>query len=372
MIKTDHPQAQHAALDLHGVPIPQPTRKPETLREGQARLAREGKSSPADRKSDRTARFYENVAPPAHELELQWRHGNWKNRKALVARGLQRTGHTPTQLHNFENCGSACASQWSESLQKRRLTAFYCHSRHCEPCMRAKANRIQANLKEKLRKAGQAEYRLLTLTLKHNHDELIPLLKKLYACFKKLRQTRLWKASQKGGAAILENKFTANGWHPHLHCVVQGSYLTQDVLSRLWFKITGDSHQVDVRLLRRLEDAAAYVTKYITKSTNDSVWAEDSRAQEWISASRGLRCCFTFGSWRKFPLTSKIAQATDWVHEDTLVNLVRRQAAGDQVAKDILNDLRRNGGGLDQHQCLSLVQTQPPPVELDDIYLPSS
>jgi hypothetical protein len=293
-----------------------------------------------ERRLDRAAAFYAHVAPPARPQETAWRHGKWAAKRAVVRRSLERTGASSALLSNFDACGSTAVAQWSEKLQRRRLSAYYCHCRHCEPCARSKANKIAANLRDRLRDAKKNQYRLITLTLKHSDAPLQDQVKRLYACFKRLRHTKAWKSSQDGGAFMLEVKYNNTGWHPHIHAVVEGGYLDKFQLSSLWHKVTGDSFIVDLRRLDRTQDAAAYVCKYITKGTSDSVWQSDPLAMEYICATRGLRSCNTFGSWRKFPLLQPSNDPKDWQAEDSLVNLLKRSAAGDVVATHILLNLR--------------------------------
>lgn len=265
-------------------------------------------------------------------------------------------------LDGFINCGAMARSEWSPSLQRRRLSAYYCHCRHCEPCARSKANKIAANLKKHLKNARANEYRLITLTLKHSDAPLKEQIEKLYKSFRKLRATKQWKKTQVGGAFILEVKWTGRQWHPHLHLVSQGRYLDKYKLSELWHRSTGDSFIVDLKVITRSEDAAHYVTKYITKSTSESVWDDPSAAQEWIIASKGLRTCNTFGSWRKFPLLSTADATRDWEIEDSLIRILDRANAGERIARDMLNTLRPPGRADEADP-----RDPPPPPEIDPV-----
>ncbi len=341
-------------MDLHGNPTPasRPPPKPKPSNaierlEADRRRWREGKTLGGERKSQdaekrdrRTASHFEHMVPAADRLESTWRHSGWKRKRALVRAAMERSGSSGRQMEAFDACGALAYAQWSETLQKRRLSAFYCHCRHCEPCARAKAGKIVRNLREKLIGARKHEYRFFTLTLAHSDRPLSDQVKFLYASFKKLRKTQDWKRSQQGGCFMLEIKHNGKSWHPHLHGVVQGRFLQKQRLSELWKSITQNSYIVDVRELTRPEDAAHYVSKYVTKSTHDSVWATLPLAIEFICATRGLRACNTFGSWRKFPLLQKPKDPKDWQTEDSLVNLLKRSAAGDRVATDILATLK--------------------------------
>lgn len=337
-----HPQETSVMddTDLHGEKLPPPRKKRADPSSEPKRHRPNALERATEKRLDRSAAYYEHVAPPAHRHETKWRHAAWQAKREVVRQTLERTGASTQALSNFDACGSTAVACWSPSLGRRRLQAYYCHCRHCEPCARAKANKITANLRTRLQHARRHEYRLVTLTMKHSTAPLADQVKRLYKCFKKLRQTKEWKSSQEGGAFMLEVKRNGPFWHPHLHGVVQGSFINKFTLSQLWHKVTGDSFIVDVRKIDRAEDAAHYVSKYITKGTSDSVWQSDSAAQEYVLATKGLRTCNTFGSWRKYPLLKVENDPKDWQIEDTLVNLLRRSAAGDQVANDILKTLK--------------------------------
>jgi hypothetical protein len=344
----------NAPEGIFGQPLPR-TKKP-----AEPRQARE-RTPEADKRLDRMFAFYEHMAPDAEPAEIRWRHAYWSEKRQKVRTALSSTGTSEKALHNFDNCGSYAVTEWSDSLQRRRLKSYTCRCRHCEPCARTKANRIAAALREKLggdagvprrdgvvrrerfgttSGPGAQRFRFITLTLKHSDAPLADQIKRLYRSFKKLRSFKPWKKSQRGGAFILEVKHNGRHWHPHLHVISDGNFIDKELLSKLWHKATGDSYIIDIRQLSRTNDVAAYVAKYITKSTSDSVWNDPDRAQEWVIASKGVRTCATFGSWRGFALLKKMHQANDWQPEARLIVLLAREKNGDQVARDILNNLR--------------------------------
>jgi len=57
---------------------------------------------------------------------------------------------------------------------------------------------------------------------------------------------------------------TKKGW-PHAHILLRAPFIPQPILSRLWAALTG-AYIVDVRKVDSRAHAAAYVTKYLTKS----------------------------------------------------------------------------------------------------------
>jgi hypothetical protein len=238
---------------------------------------------------------------------------------------MQSAGASTFELDRFEQCGSACIIERSPSLKRLRLRASYCKSRHCEPCMRAKANKIAANLRAKLEETDHVQYRFITLTIKHNAAPLQDQIRRLYASFKRLRNSRAWKDSQRGGSASLEVKWipASRRWHPHLHIIAEGRFLHKRDLVTAWLTATGDSSIVDVRLLDSAKDAAHYVAKYVTKGTNGEVWETQSAAQEWILAMKGVRTVATYGTWRGYRLLRGQEQADDWQPITSMIELCR-------------------------------------------------
>jgi Replication protein len=261
------------------------------------------------------------------------------------------------RIASFIECGACSNVEWSETLQRHRVKASYCKSRHCEPCMRAKAQRIRANLEKQLATLETNTHRFFTFTLAHTDDSLDAQIKKLYRCFKNLRRRKPWSDTQRGGVVMLEvklvkpkNAFRSSGeksaeleWHPHLHVISEGCWIDIAQVKQLWNELTGGSWCVDVRSLPRGNDVAGYVCKYVTKGTSSEVWRSTDHAIEWIHASKGVRTCATFGSWRGLKLTAPIATATDWTFVGRLDDLIRRSRNGEEVACGILTSLRPPG-----------------------------
>lgn len=272
--------------------------------------------------------------PIGEQHELEFRHMNWSGQRATVRAVLLSCGTSTAAMDRFDNCGAECMVEWSESLQRYRLRASYCRNRHCRPCQKAKASLVAANLKNKLEAGAKQEgdrFRFITLTLRHSKEPLRDQIKNLYRHFELLRKTELWKDSQRGGSFQLEVSLNdRNEWHPHLHIIAEGDFLKQDKLANHWMKITGGSFKVDVRAIKTGKDAAAYVAKYICKGVADNVWNNTARAQEWVMATKGLRTCATFGTWRSFKLLTNdpATQATDWKPLALLSQICRQAEAG--------------------------------------------
>ena len=294
---------------------------------------------------DRFCRGAENDWQPADEIEENFRHGHWRARRVKVMAALARSGTGRVTCQHFACCGSDAMVQWSPKLKKHRISANYCKNRHCEPCMRAKAGKIAGNLRRRLEEGNHLSYRFLTLTLKHSKSALGDQIKRLYRAFRKMRSMDLWKINQRGGVFAVEVKWDARSreWHPHLHVICEGDHMSRERLSAAWLACTGDSFVVDIRILASGRDAAHYVSKYVAKGTSGEVWDDLDAASEWITATRGLRMCASFGSWRGLKLTAKSEDPGDWVSVGFLNQITTKAIAGEIWARGVLENLRPPG-----------------------------
>jgi hypothetical protein len=282
--------------------------------------------------------------------ELRWRHSHWWARRQKVLQAMTAAQVSWKKIERFTHCGACARVVFSATLNKRRITASYCHDRHCEPCMRAKANLLATNLEKKLAGKAAGRFRFITLTLLHTQAPLKQQLDRLIKCFRKLRSGKLWKTAVAGGAATIEVKLAETTaadaghlWHPHLHIVVDSHWINQAELSAEWHRITGDSYIVDIQKLDDAHAAAFYVAKYISKGTNAAVWNNDTAALEWMKATKGVRTCLTFGSWRGMKLTEKPTDPGDWTDEGGLEELIVRATEGENHASIVLLTLRPPG-----------------------------
>lgn len=303
---------------------------------------------------DPNKRVFQLMVPPAHPVETIFRHSCWSAKRAKVRAMLELTCLSKYAMNRFDQCGSECTIEYSPEAKKHRLRANYCKSRHCEPCMRAKANKLAAALKNKLEDAKTHQYRFVTLTLKHSATPLADQIKRLYASFRKLRTNKVWSTTQRGGAVLLEVKYKPDTkrWHPHLHIIAEGGFLDKYDLSSAWHSATGDSQIIDIRALKSAKDAAHYVCKYVTKGTSNTVWESTAAATEWITASRGVRTCATFGTWRGYKLTTQPPRYTDWQPVQSLKSLAAEVSSGDGIA--IVLWCKLDGTGLDDELTKSI------------------
>lgn len=300
------------------------------------------KAPPRERQRKETYKPNPFRQPIGEPDELEFRHMNWQDVRSKVRTTLASCGTSAHALDRFDNCGAECLVEWSETAQRYRLRASYCRCRHCQPCMKAKATLIAANLRKRL-EAGPKDdchrFRFITLTLRHTRRPLADQIADLYRHFKVLRRSKFWKRSQIGGAVLFECKRNEKDeWHPHLHIISEGHFLKQSELANEWMRLTNGSFRADVRMIRGHKDAANYVAKYVGKGVPPEIWSDVNAAQEWVTATRGLRTCATFGTWRGFRLLQHdpADDFTDWKPIGLLSRICAQARAGSIADSNLL------------------------------------
>lgn len=210
------------------------------------------------------------------------------------------------------------------------IVANFCRDRFCQKCNGAKARIVADNLNAVME--GKACL-TMELTVQHSTgDSLKTLLDKLYESFAKLRNQRFWKENVSGGAYVMELKHTLKGgWHPHMHLVVESDFVPVELLQAGWKKATGGSYVVWVKRVGHQLATARYVSKYLTKAVDASVFADDALLSEAIEAMKGRRQVGTFGTWRgtKLATIDEEWDASEWVPVGPLSTILERAEAGE-------------------------------------------
>jgi Replication protein len=125
-------------------------------------------------------------------------------------------------LENYSKCGerlrlqSVCCGQLLES-EKR------CSKKWCPVCTRKIATKRA--LKYRGAVAEMKWPLFLTLTMANVEDLSFDAVRQLRRAFGKLRHRKLWSQNVAGGVASIEVTNIGNGWHPHLHAVIDAEWL---------------------------------------------------------------------------------------------------------------------------------------------------
>jgi Replication protein len=168
----------------------------------------------------------------------------------------------------------------------------YCKNRFCSVCGLHRNMLIRYKLTEFLRGSILKKYdsfKFLTLTIP-NDDNLLCQVKELITAFRRLRQRAVWKKHVRGGATVIEVKPGKEGWHAHLHIVIESGYIPFAVLLREW-KAVSSGQGVYIKKIHGAQ-VVHYITKYLTKTD-----CSEAEQQYMTHILKGVRLFQPFGNW---------------------------------------------------------------------------
>jgi Replication protein len=261
------------------------------------------------------------------QFESQFRHSGWAPTRKRVYHALKAVHSPYKRLERFACCGASLWAERRDDGSDLRLKADHCHDRWCIPCQRQRATIVAGNIRRQLQ---LPELRFWTFTLRHSHTPLTDQLNRLMRSFKELRRRQLWKGSVSGGLAIVEVTLGRDKlWHPHLHVIIQGSWMDQITIAEAWHQITGDSSIVFVKRVIQDSTLDAYLAKYLTKPVSHGVYTNDDKLQEAIISIRGVRQIITFGTWTRLRLVDPPKDVHQWKPIGAVTTIFRHAAQGD-------------------------------------------
>lgn len=222
----------------------------------------------------------------------------------LVAFGM--SGH-PGLLRRASNIAFCCRSPlvYASSKGLPVLSLQTCKDRMCPRCQRARG--IQVARRVETLVIGYNAPRLLTLTLKHRGSEsLKEMLNRLAHAFRTLRASPFWKRNVTRGVYTVEVTWNATRqeWHAHLHTIIDGEFMRQPDLKKLWEEITLDSSIVDIRAVHDRSRQAKYISTYVAKPCDGASWHE-AQLCEFALATHGRRMVHTFGKSHGKPVEAE-------------------------------------------------------------------
>ncbi len=168
----------------------------------------------------------------------------------------------------------------------------YCKNRFCSVCSVHRNMLIRYKLTEFLRTTvlrPRDSFKFLTLTIP-NDDDLYLQVKELIKSFRRLRQRSVWRKHVRGGATVVEVKPGKEGWHAHLHVVIESSYVPFKVLLAEWQAVS-PGRGVFIKKIHGSQ-IVGYLTKYLTKSE-----CSEPEQQYMTQILKGVRLFQPFGSW---------------------------------------------------------------------------
>lgn len=191
-----------------------------------------------------------------------------------------------------------------------RVFSSSCRLRWCSLCSNARRTWVTGEVARWIQHASYPKF--LTVTLKHSNAPLLFQINSLYEYFRKFRHAKFFAAGATGGVwffQIKRSKATSQ-WHPHIHCIVEGKYMAQRKLSKLWCRITSGSKVVDIRPIRDPAKAANEVARYASAPA-DLVTSKPDDYFEIFQSLHSRKSCGTWGSARSVLLKQPAAKDKD-------------------------------------------------------------
>lgn len=176
-----------------------------------------------------------------------------------------------------------------------------CNNRFCPACSPRRSARIRSRLgwliKNMQKKTG---FRLKMITLSAtNCSDVQQGIVHLVASFRKMRNRALFKNHVDGGAFVIEVTGRPGHWHPHIHAIIYSRYIPWRALWRDWKQCSGGNAVWITSVAPSA--AAAYITKYISKS------AVPVPLQIELSEQlKQFRLFQRFGCWHNLKLPSRV------------------------------------------------------------------
>lgn len=183
----------------------------------------------------------------------------------------------------------------TDSIESRvGISEMRCKHRLCPRCNRSRLLRIRERL-EQITATFDA-CRMLTLTLKHSNAPLADQIRHLRDSFGRLRRRKCLAGMITGGVYSIEIVFNnaTNQWHPHLHAIIDGTFIPHAVLKREWIACSDGSSIVDIRAAINRSVVLGYILKYVSKGIDASKFPTAALA-EYVPAVNALRLVGTFG-----------------------------------------------------------------------------
>lgn len=295
--------------------------------------------------------FWQNEAQRTIE-SMPWEHRGWHQTRKRVFASMCRTGISTARRSRFWTCGDRVHVMRHTSTEELDVYSEKCHDRFCMRCGQLRSRRI-AECMEALMKPATDRLMFLTLTvLGRPTDSLASMIDRLRNAWKELRRLKGWQNHIRGGAVMLEIKWSATSgghWHPHYHIVCEGTWIEEAWLRAAWKLITRDSHECNVQRIKEPEKALGYVVKYASKPMDSSFTSRSFLLDEAMTALKGVRLASCFGTWHGTPLSTKLEKEaideteaiTSWVYEGTTSDLEFRATRGDQAATQLLQHVER-------------------------------
>jgi hypothetical protein len=210
------------------------------------------------------------------------------------------------RIFRFHHCGTQAWFYKHIPTGKVSVFSSACRDRACPVCAGRRSYEVSKQVSEWLKTVHDA--RFLTLTMRSTSEELGVQVTRLYDCFRRLRRDKRVRKGLKAGIWFFQSTFNLDTrlWHPHLHCIIVGSFIDKAVWKAAWKDVTEGSYILDIQLIKAdnactsrshcpISKAVKYVARYAARPYRLSDLPESVR-QEVVLAFHSRKL---FSAWGK-------------------------------------------------------------------------
>jgi hypothetical protein len=202
----------------------------------------------------------------------------------------------------------ACHSTWTiarcDSCGKEQHFPNRCDLFYCPECTPRLAHEREESISWWVAEVNQPKF--ITLTCRNIPDMNSGHLLEFKSWWRKLRR-RKFAANWRGGFYSIEVTNTGNGWHLHLHALVDARWIDGGELARVWHEVTNWQGEIVKVKDARAEAYLARVKSYIVKPEQLAKWTSD-QIKTFVQTFDGARTFGVFGT-----LYAKRTEYAEWI-----------------------------------------------------------
>jgi Replication protein len=193
-------------------------------------------------------------------------------------------------------CGSGVWVRDPFDPCKWTWSIWYCRKHECLACARWRSSN---NSHAVVKYVGTKPCHHVTLTVARTGKPLQALIMHLMNSFKRLIRRTVFRKSIIGGVRFLDCVYDAqhHRWGPHLHMILEAESVPLEWMKSEWYKITGDSWEVDVTAVPVEEGPRNIKIRYAAKVPYANFASDESLMREYLSVVKGKRKAQPFGRW---------------------------------------------------------------------------
>jgi hypothetical protein len=212
-------------------------------------------------------------------------------RKRRIAQAFQDAG-MPEMAQHLRDCQEISRQCICTHCAKTFYIPDRCRQRTCPLCS-FKESRTRGNWIIRMCK-GMAYPKMLTLTFERWRKVPGDGIDFIRDAWNLLRADPIF-SKVKGGVYQIELKPKPDGWHIHMHVILDCPFLPYQQIFSAWRRLVGQDYaNIDIRAAKT-EVEQIYVAKYAAKAADYE--GEMSDVVAWYLATKGKRLFGSFGSW---------------------------------------------------------------------------